>query len=557
MLPTSSRKGNRGFGAIASVCSLFIGLNSITAIAQTVPEPRNLRLGTEGVDTASPEPPPSTATLSYSEGGEISEFSPAALAPDLVRYVDGAAGSNNNDGKTAVTAWQTPSKVTKEAATLPIGAHVLFKRGLEYEGRVEIINTRGGRDSRIVLGSYGPAIASPPRLGKIILKNSSYVTVRDLDALSIILDDGSNNILVYKNIVRGDPVKGYPNNGIQILGDTSYVAVVSNEIYDIGSNDGITVHTDNDKQSPEDHHWIIGNLIIGNEGMEDGIDLAMSEPEYGDAHIAKDVKVVGNKVVMKALAGTSSLSGFGQKALEANHAGENIWVVGNILAGTSGPCVRVGSEKRNVFFGGNIVFGCDQSNDNIRKPSAFFDGTTVTISENTFQHSSAAREIVNLGGTSIAFERNRLSSDRGDAAFFVKLNMPSLSAIQKMDKNVYDYVDAADGRLAFEQVNDGTRISAFSSLKEFQDQTSLEVSGLSEVNSEQPEPSLNPNDWGEQFRKDLAEMYTESSCNLGVGAIDCNGSWRQLRLISMPEIGTGWSGPPIVGKTLEQLGVSY
>lgn len=500
---------------------------------------------------------PNISVLPYSEGGDSSELPLDGLEPNQLRYVDSESGSNNNDGKTTSTAWQTPGKVTREIASLPPGTHVLFKRGLEYVGRVEIVDAQGTSDARLVLGAYGPLTDSPPRLANVIVNRSHYITIRDLDSLQIRLDDSPSHIIIYNNIVRGDAVQGYPNNGIAVRGGASYVTIVGNTVYDIGSNDGISLHPNSAKKSVGDHHWIVDNLIIGNEGMEEGIDLAMSEPKYGDAYIAGDVKVVGNKVSMRALAGRSTLSGYGQKAFEANHAGYGLWVVGNIFAGPSDSCIRVGLEKKNVVFAGNIIFSCNQLNSSSPKPSAFFAGTNINVSDNTFLHSAEAREVVNLAGASVSFLQNHIISNRSGSTLFARLNFQSLSGIKEMDRNVYSFLDASTGKLSFEHIYDGARIAASFSLAEFIGVTDFESNGLSEVVAVKQEPLLDPYSWGEQFLKTMADRYAAKSCSLNAGAINCNGDLRGLHLSSLPDIGAGWAGPAIVRERLRRLGVSY
>jgi len=533
---------------VSTVCAFFcflLVLPLTVSANQAFSKPNNLRFfGTE-----------STPKLSYSEGGDASSFSLGSLDPDLVRFVNSESGSNNNDGKTESSAWQTPSKVTKEIASLLPGTHILFKRGLEYVGSVKIVGALGTEGSRIVLGAYGPLNESPPRLGKIIVNRSQYITVRDLDSLQIRLDDSPSHIIIYNNIVRGDPKLGYPNNGISVLGGASYVTVVGNTVYDIGSNDGIVLHPNMDRKSVGDSHWVIDNLIIGNQGMENGIDLAMSAPEDGDPHIARDVKVVGNRVSMAALAGRSSLSGHGQAAIEANHAGKGIWLVGNIFAGSGGDCIRLDGEKQDVVFSGNVVFSCNHTSGDSPKPSAFIVGTNISVLNNTFLHSGVGREVINLSGAAIRFEKNHLISNRSDSALFFRLDLQNLSVIQEMNGDVYSFSDKASGKLSFEHIYDGSRITAFFSFAEFRDGTGFESNGLSEANAEEGlEPSIDPYGWNEQFLKDIATRYAAKTCS-AAGAINCNGDRDGLNLPSLPSVGTGWAGPAIVRERLQQLGM--
>ncbi|HOU10309.1 MAG TPA: right-handed parallel beta-helix repeat-containing protein [Clostridiales bacterium] len=171
-------------------------------------------------------------------------------------YVDAAAGSDLNGGRSPADAWATLAKVG-ETAFLP-GDVVLLKRGGVYTGSVSLGGS-GTAENPITLGAYGSGAAPLLTVGSdqtvLTLLDQSHWIIRDLEitapAGNAILVRFRNktveNILI-ENVVMHD-VKNRPsptyysgsNAALRIMGSAAvYGAHIENvtvrncEIYDAG-----------------------------------------------------------------------------------------------------------------------------------------------------------------------------------------------------------------------------------------------------------------------------------------------------------------------------------
>ena len=83
--------------------------------------------------------------------------SPASAPPGYpgdVYYVDATNGVDSNNGTSTATAWRSMAKVN--AATIPAGANVLFKRGEVWRDNVLLNrNGTGTSSGRVTFGAYG------------------------------------------------------------------------------------------------------------------------------------------------------------------------------------------------------------------------------------------------------------------------------------------------------------------------------------------------------------------------------------------------------------------
>ena len=101
-------------------------------------------------------------------------------------YVDGLAGSDENDGQTPETAWRTLERVN--ALTLAPGSRVLLRAGSLYNGTLK---PRGlGEKGRLVeFGRYGegrdPVINAGGAFAAVFLQNMSYVRVSHLEITNV------------------------------------------------------------------------------------------------------------------------------------------------------------------------------------------------------------------------------------------------------------------------------------------------------------------------------------------------------------------------------------
>jgi len=107
-------------------------------------------------------------------------------------YVDSQNGNDENDGLSEAKAWKTLTKVSN--TKFNPGDKILFKRGCEWNGIIEIRNTNGAEGNPIIIDAYGEG--SRPRInagGKdraFLLLNSSYWEINNLEITN---DDDFNN----------------------------------------------------------------------------------------------------------------------------------------------------------------------------------------------------------------------------------------------------------------------------------------------------------------------------------------------------------------------------
>lgn len=98
-------------------------------------------------------------------------------------YLDAEKGNDANTGLSKEQAWKSLDRAN--ALQLEAGDSLLLRRGTVYKGKLEI-NAHGTADNRIVIGAYGqgeaPQIIAPDSsLYAVLIKNSDYLTLRDLD----------------------------------------------------------------------------------------------------------------------------------------------------------------------------------------------------------------------------------------------------------------------------------------------------------------------------------------------------------------------------------------
>lgn len=309
-----------------------------------------------------------SSALPYSEGGQAVADPGFNLAPQLRRYVDAEFGDDQNDGMSPEKSWESLSKVAVEKSIFAPGTHVLFKRGATWRGSLDFRGVHGSKDGRVVLGAFGDISYTKPKIeGTIIANESSYIMLRDFDCIKIDASNGAHHVIIFDDVVHGRPeLNQWPSNGIRIFGASHHISIVQNTVYDLRANDCIVIHPDGRKIGIRNSFWILDNICIGNSRMEDGIDLAMSEPDGGmDSVIGTDVKVVCNRVQMKALKGHSARDGRGSKCLNAGHDGKYIWIIGNLMGGSQHIGMKLGSDKQYVQVSGNVMFNCANNNGKV------------------------------------------------------------------------------------------------------------------------------------------------------------------------------------------------
>lgn len=101
-------------------------------------------------------------------------------------YLDAENGNDSNDGLSAKYAWQSLDRA--KLLCFKAGDSLLLRCGTTYCGVLEI-SGHGRVDSRIVIGAYGKGealcIAAPDSsLYAVLIKNSDYLTIRDLNVMN-------------------------------------------------------------------------------------------------------------------------------------------------------------------------------------------------------------------------------------------------------------------------------------------------------------------------------------------------------------------------------------
>lgn len=488
--------------------------------------------------------------LPYPEGGIVVDDPGDSLSPELRRYVDAQDGDDGGDGRSPSTAWKTLGKIANQKENLSPGTHVLFRRGQIWTGKLDFENVHGQNGNRLVLGTYGlPLNAHAKVLGTVSVSKSSYVMVRGFDCVKLDASSGAHHIVIYDNVVHGSPeIDEYPSNGIRIFAESHHIAVVSNLVYDLGANDCIVVHP-SATTNAGDHHWILDNVTIGNSGMEDGIDLAMAEPEKDpDGPISRDIKVVGNQVMMKALSGLSVKTGRGSKCFTAGHEGKYIWVVGNTMGGAAHIGFKTGEPKEYFQISGNVMFNCG---DKAGKLMAEFRPRELLTEHNTFIHTSSKRAVLMIEGANHRFRHNLVIRSNPDQQWVTSVDQANMS---EMDNNWYGY--SPDVTLCSVDWDNWVSISGFDGNSGRGDVPG--VTAPSESGTEADPRTWNDPDFISHFipKNNFGGCYGKDT----PGAYDCRGNRLGLEIKPMSGLensGYGWEGPRLVQEKLEEMGVIF
>jgi hypothetical protein len=463
--------------------------------------------------------------LSYGQGGLAVADPGATIDPNFRRYVDAENGDDNNDGKTQSKAWKTIGKVVSEKNNFTPGTHILFKRGQSWTGTLNFSNVNGTAENYCVLGAYGLPLTEKAKLqGEIDLSPCSYLMVREFDCIKISMTSGDANptssahdIIIYDNIVHG---KGgtYPSNGIRAWARTYHIAIVGNLVYDVGANDCICIHGDGNFIGPYDGHWVLDNIVIGNSGMEDGLDFALTDYSlYGQIERG-DVKVVANRIQMDALSGLSLKTGRGQKCISAGHEGIYFWFVGNIMTGSKHVGFNLNGLKKYTYVNGNISYA-NAMIDEKNHWEMQWDGSH--IDHNTIINTVNYRAVVNVTGENSSFSNNLL--------------------IRPIDGQ---YIV---GSVAAKQNN----------------ANELSVPGISAP--EKTSFNNDPRNWREaSFMHNFIpeSSWAKANGSSTPGAFDSNGNWLDLEIkpfqgSPLENNGLGWEGPPLVQHRLSELGINF
>ncbi len=493
--------------------------------------------------------------LSYAEGGASVE-DPGIDLTD-VRYVDADGGDDDSDGTSPGSAWRSVGKVRSEIAGLPSGTHILFRRSRRWNsGSLKI---RIGRVDGIVLGAYGPLGDDPPAVDYLLSFNgSANITVRDLEVRAIHFSAGSHHALVYNNIVHTmRQVPGRPNSvGINMIGGTHHMAVVDNLVYDIESNDGISIHDTNygpveERSSPINAFWIAGNIVIGNNdsdeyNMEELIDIATGQTQEGghDLDGTVDIKLVDNRLRCYPVDGLSRFRGWGSlSAVIVAYEPRYLWIVANTISGLC-PSRGIGllSDEaagiRDVQISGNVI---QRTGGRGRSAIQTGDVTNVRVFHNTLlgEEGTNRSTFIFRGRAGLSGDYNLIASERAGLSLFAF----TPDALTMFDHNWYSSFSRTEPTVGGRAFGVWQSESGFDANGDWGP-----VPGVT-----MPRDPEDPRLWDREYlRASFAPVADFEGCARTdtPGAFDCDGNRLGTELSPFEGLeeneGYGWEGPPLI-----------
>ncbi|MCD4740582.1 hypothetical protein K8R43_05355, partial [archaeon] len=230
-------------------------------------------------------------------------------------------GNDNADGGSPSTAWATIGKVNTAFGdgTIQQGDGIYFGRGDTFTDEGLFIEIGGMESNPMVIGAYGSG-AKPIFDGVSIScwdTHTGYITVQDIAVRNI---DGTQSIgfgaanlsnMIFsrleidgntnRNCILLNRINGYiienstfsncGNSGIAIIGSSTYPItngiIRNNLVHDIGSNDGICLHKDGERNNIGPNHLLVNNT--GHDCAEESFDITSGEniilldcESYGD-----------------------------------------------------------------------------------------------------------------------------------------------------------------------------------------------------------------------------------------------------------------------------------
>jgi len=376
------------------------------------------------------------------------------LIPILVSgveyYVDASGGNDSNDGLSPETAWQTYGKTA--SFNFQTGDDVFFKRGETFTHTVYFhVRHSGTPNDPVIIGAYGegprPIITTPYGGFACYTPNLAHITIQDLDirnatsGQSVALNadntshvtirrlniDGNlnrNGILLTKidnYLIENCTISNIGNSGIAIIGTDIYPItngiIRNNVIYNVRSNDGITLHKNGDGDDIGPNHLLVNNLgyncseqaydltsghnitLINNEGYGNGIcGISIG---HNPSNIWIDRQYIYDELNVGICAGyadnvkiTNSIiynSGYHQLTIGdssgAGRSATNYEVYNNIIIygpNSTGSLLDISSGAYNVTYRNNIITTTHHSTP--RNYLRFLSGNTPNNTNSRFSH---------------------------------------------------------------------------------------------------------------------------------------------------------------------------
>ena len=278
------------------------------------------------------------------------------------------SGSDNNDGRTPATAWQTPLKV--DVTNFQAGDHILFEGGQSFSGVLYFdANDQGTAAQPIVVTSYGTGratIAAGTTVG-LLAYDTAGIEVRNLNFMGSagntkdgvqFYADLPGNVKLHHILIDSVEASGFGSAGISIFswaGTTGYQDV---RITNVSAHDnryaGIWM---GGYLAPAPAGYAHGNIYIGNCQFYNntGTTDFLNDSGFGIFLDSTDGAIIERNAVYNNGQNTVSLAGpMGIMAMEAN----NIVVQNNEVHHTH----TSGSDGGGIDFDGGVTNSLIQYN---------------------------------------------------------------------------------------------------------------------------------------------------------------------------------------------------
>lgn len=259
-------------------------------------------------------------------------------------YVDATGGDDGNTGTSPANAWKTIEKARTMMDSYNPGDSILFKRGEVWAGANEdlpsdqfrITSSGSEAGGYITFGAYGTG--SIPEFKDIMIRiyasgikyvkieylkvngspsgTNNGINVQSENASNIIIQHcevtaTSNNGIFFQHTnnftVDSCTVWNIPNSGIVVYGSQTYQAsngvIRNNTIFNVESNDGITLHRDSSGYNVGSNHFLENN--VGSNCAEQAFDIT-----------------AGNNITIVNCEGY----GNGDSSIVVGHEASNVWI---------------------------------------------------------------------------------------------------------------------------------------------------------------------------------------------------------------------------------------
>lgn len=262
------------------------------------------------------------------------------LADSSSNYYVASDGDDLNNGLSPDSPWRTIGKVNTElnGDVINQGDDIYFKRGDYFNDSELRLRLGGTSTNEMIIGAYGtgdrpmlnysddgtPVECAVGSIGYITIQNLEVsapgpndngivfglVGLYNITISNCLVHNCTNNgiLMIYVNgyLIESCVVRDCNNGGIGVLGSSTYKVtngtIRNCTIYNIGGNDGISLHTSGAQKSIGNNHLIL-NCTAYSCG-EQAFDFSNSDPDYVVENVMiKDCEGWGNGISTLAVGG--------------------------------------------------------------------------------------------------------------------------------------------------------------------------------------------------------------------------------------------------------------